>query len=139
MADAIVSGEIEGRNKTEFRAVMSCLRSGPSGSIRGEFEAVINRREIEFSFRSSTATRIIARRSGITRYVYVVFRNARVTNLNRRFTTYGATIILSARRSTTGRYTATLTIIRPGRVTLRASGFLEEGRISVYRQVSCRR
>ena len=139
MADAIVRGEIEGLNDAEFRATVSCLRTGPFGSISGEIDVTIARREIEYSFRSSRPTRIIATRSGISRYVYVVFRNAVVTNLRSHFATTGATIILSARRSSTGRYTATLTIRRPGRRTLSASGILEGGTISVFREVSCRR
>jgi hypothetical protein len=139
MADAIVSGEIEGRNETEFRAVVSCLSSGPSGSIRGEFEVLINGREFDYTFRSSRPTLITTRRSGITRFVHVHFRNATVINHTSHFTTTGATIILTARRSSTGRRSATLTIIRPGRVTLRASGFLEDGRVSVFRRVSCSR
>lgn len=139
MADAIVSGNIEGRNEAEFRAVVSCLRSGPSGSIRGEFDALINRREFEYTFRSSRPTLIRTRRSGITRFVRVRFRNATVINHTSNFTTTGATIILTARRSSTGRRSATLTIFRPGRVTLRASGFLDDGRVSVFRRVSCSR
>jgi hypothetical protein len=139
MADAIVSGDIEGRNEAEFRAVVSCLSSGPSGSIRGELDALINGREFEYTFRSSRPTLITTRRSGITRFVHVHFRNATVINHTSNFTTTGATIILTARRGSTGRRSATLTIFRPGKVTLRASGFLDEGRISVYRQVSCSR
>lgn len=139
MADAIVSGEIENRNETQFRAVVSCLSTGPSGSIRGEFEAIIGGRKIEYTFRSRRPTRIIARRSGITRFVYVIFRNATVVNRTSNFTTFGASIILTARRSRTGRRTATLSIYRPGRAPLRASGFLQDGRISVFRRVSCSR
>lgn len=138
MADAIVSGDIEGRSEADFRAEVSCLRTGPSGSIRGELDAVINGREYEYTFRSSRPTRIIARRSGITRFVYVVFRNATVTNHTSNFTTTGATITLTARRDGTGRRTATLVVSRPGRSTLRASGYLEDGRISVFRATSCR-
>jgi hypothetical protein len=138
MADAIVRGEIENRNDAQFRATVSCLRSGPSGSIRGELSAIMRGREFEYTFRSSWPTRIIARRSGRTRFVFVIFRNATVINRTSNFTTSRATIILTARRSATGRNTATLSILRPGRATLRASGFLDDGRISVFRQVSCR-
>jgi hypothetical protein len=139
MADAIVRGNIEGRNEAEFRAVVSCLRSGPSGSIRGEFDAIVNGREYEYTFRSSRPTLIRTRRSGITRFVRVRFRNATVINHTSNFTTTGATIILTARRRSTGRRSATLTILRPGRVTLRASGFLDDGRVSVFRRVRCSR
>ncbi|MGI5921639.1 MAG: hypothetical protein ACOX6I_07870 [Syntrophomonadaceae bacterium] len=139
MADAIVRGEISNRNDTEFRAEVTCLRSGPSGFIRGEFDALINGRDFDYSFSSNRPTSIVTRRSGRTRFVQVVFRNARVRNHTSNFTTTGATITLTARRSSTGRRTATLTIRRPGRVTLRASGFLEDGRVAVFRRVSCRR
>jgi len=139
MADAIVRGHIENRNEAEFRARVSCLSSGPSGSISGEFDLESGRRDNEYTFHSSSPTRIITRRSGITRFVYVVFRNATVHNRRSNFTTAGATIILRATRSSTGRRSATLTILRPGRTTLRASGFFEEGRISVFRRVSCTR
>lgn len=140
MADAIVSGEIETLTRNaEFRASVTCLRTGPSGSIVGELEAVINGREFDYVFRSSRPTRIVTSRLGITRRVSLVFHNVTVTNLTSRFTTTNATITLVARRSSTGRRTATLTIVRPGRVTLRASGLLEDGRISVFRVVSCSR
>lgn len=139
MADAIVRGEIENRNDTQFRATVSCLRSGPSGSIRGEFNTEARGRDIEYTFRSNRPTRIITRRSGRTRYVYVIFRNATVINHTNNVTTSRATIILTARRNARGRSSATLSIYRPGRATLRASGFLDDGRVSVYRQVSCRR
>jgi hypothetical protein len=135
MADVIVSGEIEGRNEAEFRAVVSC--PGPTGSIRGEMEVVINGREFEYTFHSTRPTRLIARRSGITRFIFIAFRRVTVHNLTSHFTTTGATLTLTARRSSTGRRTATLTIRRPGRITLRASGFLEEGRTSVFRAVNC--
>ncbi len=137
MADAIASGDIDARNDAEFRAFLSCLRSGPSGSIRGELEAIIDGRQYEYTFRSSRPTRIIARRSGITRYIFAVFRNATVINHTSNYTTTGATIRMTARRSSTGRRSAALTIRRPGRVTLRASGYLDDGRTSVYRRVSC--
>jgi hypothetical protein len=138
MADVIVSGEIDGRNDAEFRAVLSCLRSGPSGSIRGKLDATINRREEDYSFRSNNPTRIVARRSGRTRYVYAVFRNATVINHTRNYTITGATIILTVRQTSTGRRTANLSISRSGRTTLRSSGRLEDSRISVSRPVSCR-
>lgn len=138
MSDVVVSGEIEGINETEFRAVASCLSTGPSGSIVGEFEALISGREFDYVFRSSRPTSITATRgAGTIRYVRIVFRNATVVNLTSHFTTTGATIVLVARRSSTGRRTATLTILRPGRVTLQASGFLEDGAVSVFRQVTC--
>jgi len=139
MADVIVRGDIDGRNDAEFRAVVSCLSSGPSGSIRGQFDTVISGREIEYSFRSTRPTRLVASRSGNTRSVTAVFRNATVTNRTSGGTTSGATITLTARRSSTGRRTATLTIRRPGRATLRASGVLDDGVITVNRGVSCRR
>ena len=139
MADAIVFGEIENRNEAEFRAEVTCRRFGPSGFIRGEFQAEISRREFEYAFRSIRPTRILADRSGSTRFVRVVFRNARVTNLTTNVTTFGATIVLRASRNRIGRRRATLTIFRPGRATLRASGFLEDGAVSVFRQVFCRR
>jgi hypothetical protein len=139
VADAIISGDIEGLNEAEFRSSVSCLSTGPSGSIRGEFDLESGGRDIEYTFHSNRPTRIITRRSGIIRFVQVVFRNATVHNLTSNFTTTGATIILTARRSSTGRRTATLAIRRPGKVTLTASGFLEEGRISVFRRVSCTR
>ena len=137
MADVIVRGDIDGRNDAEFRAVVSC--PGPSGSIRGEIEAVINRREIEYSFRSTRPSRLVASRSGNTRSINAVFRNARVTNRRSGVTTTGATITLSARRSPRRRRTAILTIRRPGRATLRASGILDDSVIIVNRRVSCRR
>lgn len=137
MADAIVRGEIGNRNDAQFSATVSCLRSGPSGSIRGELSAIIRGREFEYTFRSSRPTRVITRRSGRTRYVYVIFRNATVINHTSNFTTSRATIILTARTNARGRSTATLSIYRTGRATLRASGPLEDGRISVFRQVSC--
>jgi uncharacterized protein YndB with AHSA1/START domain len=139
MADAVVRGDIDGRNDAQFRAQVSCLRTGPSGSIRGEIDAVVSGREIEYSFRSTRPTRVVASRSGNARSVTAVFSNATVTNQSSRVTTTGATITLSARRSSTGRRTATLTIRRPGRATLRASGVLDDGVITVNRQVSCRR
>ena len=139
MADAIASGEIDSRNDAEFRAVLSCLSSGPSGSIRGEIEATIGGREFDYTFRSSRPIRIVARRPGITRYNFATFRNATVTNQTRNLTTTGATIRLTARRNSNGRRSATLTILRPGRSTLRASGFLDDGRTSVSRPVSCSR
>ncbi|MDD4801524.1 MAG: hypothetical protein PHF24_01085 [Syntrophomonas sp.] len=138
MADAIVRGEIDTRNDADFRAEVSCRNRRPSGSIRGEIDVVINRREFEYSFRSTRPTRVFATRSGITRRVVAVFSNARVTNRRSRLTTLGATITLSARRRVSGRRTATLTIRRPRRTTLRASGFLD-GNIIVNRRVSCRR
>jgi uncharacterized protein YndB with AHSA1/START domain len=137
MADVVVRGEIDNRNDAEFRAVVSC--PGPSGSIRGEIDAVINGRRIEYSFRSTRPSRLVASRSGNTRSVNATFRNARVTNRTSGGTTTGATITLSARRRSTGRRTATLTIRRPGRATLRASGVLDDSVITVNRRVSCRR
>ncbi len=139
MADAIVSGEIENRNATEFRADVSCLRNGTSGSIRGEFELETNGNDIKYRFRSSSPSRLVTRRSGITRYVHVVFRNATVTNRSNNTSITGATITLTARRSTTGRRTATLVITRPGRSSLKASGHLDDGRVTVNRVTSCRR
>lgn len=137
LADVIVRGDIDGRNDAQFRAVVSC--PGPSGSIRGEIEAVIDGREIEYSFRSTRPTRLVASRSGNTRSVRAVFSNGTVTNQNSGVTTTGATITLTARRSSTGRRTATLTITRPGRATLRSSGILDDGVITVNRGVSCTR
>jgi hypothetical protein len=137
MADVIVRGDIDGRNDAEFRAVVSC--PGPTGSIRGQIDAVISGREIEYSFRSTRPTRLVASRSGNTRSVNAVFSNARVTNRRSGVTTTGATITLTARRSSTGRRTATLTIRRPGRATLRSSGTLDDSVITVNRRVSCRR
>lgn len=139
MADAIVRGEIDRRNNTEFRASVTCLRRGPSGSIRGEFEEVIGRREIDYVFSSNRPTRIVARRSGLTRVVNLTFRNVRVTNRNTNVTTSGGTLTLVARQNRAGRRTATLTIRRPGRRTLSVSGVLEDGVVRVLRQVSCRR
>lgn len=137
MADVIVRGEIDARNDADFRAVVSC--PGPTGSIRGEIDAVINGRQIEYSFRSTRPSRLVASRSGNTRTVNATFRNATVTNRSSGVTTTGATITLTARRSSTGRRTATLTIRRPGRATLRSSGVLDDGVVTVNRGVSCTR
>lgn len=137
MADAIVRGEINNRNDAEFRASVQCSRrrpSRPSGSIRGEID---NR--ISYAFNSNRPTRIRTRRSGSTRYVSMNFSNARVRNRRTNATTTGATISLVARRRRNGRLTASLAIFRPRQATLRASGRLEDGRVTVSRQVSCRR
>lgn len=137
MADAVAAGRIEGANEASFRADVSCINGDPSGFIRGRMNATINGSEYDYSFHSRRATRVIARRNGITRYIYAIFRYATVRNLTLGFTTYGATIILTARRSSTGRRSAILSIYRPGRADLKASGFLDDGRTSVYRQVNC--
>ncbi|MGE5416657.1 MAG: hypothetical protein ACM3UZ_07830 [Acidobacteriota bacterium] len=138
MADTVVGGEIETLTRDcEFRATGSCV-PGPSGSIVGELEAIIGGREFDYVFHSSRCTSVTASRgAGTIRYVRLVYRSATVHNLTSNFTTTGATIVVVARRSSTGRRTATITIYRPGRVTLQASGFLEEGQVSVYRQVTC--
>ncbi|MGE5397666.1 MAG: hypothetical protein ACM3MK_09075 [Chitinophagales bacterium] len=138
MADTVVSGEIETLTRDcEFRATGSCI-PGPSGSITGELEAIINGREFEYTFHSTRCTSVTATRgAGTIRFVRLVYRNATVHNLTSHFTTTGATIVVVARRSSTGRRTATVTIFRPGRVTLQASGFLEDGQVSVFRQVAC--
>lgn len=138
MADTVVGGEIETFTRDcEFRATGSCV-PGPLGSIGGELEAIISGREFDYVFHSSRCTSVTAiRGAGTIRYVRLVYRGATVHNLTSNFTTTGATIVVVARRSSTGRRTATITIYRPGRVTLQASGFLEEGQVSVYRQVTC--
>ncbi|MDD2620463.1 MAG: hypothetical protein PHC92_07340 [Syntrophomonadaceae bacterium] len=137
MADAVAAGQIEGANEATFRADVTCVVGEPSGFIRGRMEATVNGRVYNYSFHSRSATRVIARRSGIARYIYAIFRRATVHNLTLGFTTYGATIILTAQRNSTGYRSAILSIYRPGRVTLRASGHLDDGRTSVYRQVNC--
>ncbi|HPT69058.1 MAG TPA: hypothetical protein PKW50_02855 [Syntrophomonas sp.] len=137
MADAIVRGEIDGINDAEFRTSLTCSRGVPTGSIRGEIEIRANRRDIDYTFRSTNPTRIIARRYGITRYVYVVFSQVTLRNQRTGFTISNARIVLTARKLANGRRQATLLIFRPGRTTLRASGILEDGRIFVARNVSC--
>lgn len=137
MADAIVSGEINNFNKAEFSTSLTCRNSVPYGSIRGEIELGLSGRGARFSFRSSSPSRIIARKAGITRYVYAVF--GRVTLINRRtgFTINNARIVLTARKNVNGRRSATLIIYRPGLTTLRVSGYLYNGRVFVGRNVSC--
>lgn len=141
MADTVVSGEIETLTREcEFRAVGSCLSTGPSGSIFGDLEAIIGGREFDYIFHSTRCTSVRALRgAGTIREVRLVYRSVTVHNLTSHFTTTGATIVVVARRSSTGRRTATITIFRPGRVTLQASGFLEDGAVSVFRQVTCSR
>lgn len=137
MADAIVRGDIDGINDAEFRTTLTCNRGVPTGSIRGQIDIESSPRDIEYSFRSVNPTRIIARRSGITRFVQVVFRRVTLVNLRTGATINNARIVLTARRNVNGRRRATLVIFRPGRTTLRASGILENGRIFVARNVSC--
>jgi len=138
MADAIVRGKINNFNKADFNTSLTCRNSVPYGSITGEIETGgLGGRFTRFSFRSSSPSRIIARKAGITRYVYAVF--GRVALINRRtgFTINNARIVLTARKNVNGRRSATLTIYRPGQNTLRVSGFLENGRVFVGRNVSC--
>jgi hypothetical protein len=137
MADAIVRGEIDGVNQAEFRATLTCSNCGPAGSIRGEIEIGTRPRDIKFTFSSTNPTRIIARRSGITRFVYATFSRVTLTNRRTGFTIRNARIVLTARQLANGRRRATLLIYRPGRTTLRASGVLVDGRVFVNRNVSC--
>jgi hypothetical protein len=137
MADAIVRGVIQGNNQAQFQTTLSCSNSAPYGSISGEFEVNQNGRGNTFIFRSNSPSRIITRRAGITRYVYAAFGNVTLINRRTGVVINNARIVLTARKNANGRRSATLTIYRPGRMTLTASGFLANGRVFVGRNVSC--
>lgn len=137
MADAIVRGEIDGVNQAEFQATLTCTHGRPTGSIQGDIEVESRFSDIDFSFRSANPTRIIVRKSGITRYVYAVFSRVTLTNRRTGITIRNAQIVLTARKLANGRRQATLLIYRPGQATLRASGVLKNGRVFVGRNVSC--
>jgi len=134
---AVVEGRIDARNaETTFRATADCSNNEPTGSIFGCLEAEINDRDFRYVFKADRPSRVVTT-TGRTRSVTVVYRNATVTNITSRFSVFNATITLVARRSSSGVINATLTIRRPGRVTLRASGRLQNGVIIVNRAVSC--
>ena len=136
---AVVQGRIDVENaEALFRATADCFDNEPSGSIFGCFEAEINDRDFQYVFRADRPSRVVTT-TGTTRSVTVVYRNATVTNITSIFSVFNATITLVARRRSSGAINATLTIRRPGRVTLRASGTLRRGVIIVNRAVSCRR
>ncbi len=139
MADAIVTGKIEGQNEAKLRASTSCAGNRPYGKIEGELEAVIRGKDYKYTFQSDKATRLIATRFDGTPFVYMVFKNATVVNQTNHSSTVRGTIILSAMGRNRGDNMASLTIERPGRVMLRAIGSLEDGRISIFRKNSCGR
>jgi|CZCB01.1.fsa_nt_gi hypothetical protein len=134
---AVVEGRIDARDaEATFRATADCVNNEPTGSIFGCLEAEINDRDFRYVFKADRASRVVTT-TGTTRSVTAVYRNATVTNITSRFSVFNATITLEARRSSSGVINATLTIRRPGRVTLRASGRLRNGVIIVNRAVSC--
>ena len=134
---AVVEGRIDGRDSEAlFRATADCSGNRPVGSIFGCLEAEINDRDFQYVFRADRPISVVTT-TGRTRSVTVVYRNATVTNITSRFSVFNATITLVARRRSSGRIDATLTIRRPGRVTLRVSGRLRNGVIIVNRAVSC--
>lgn len=136
---AVVEGRIDVENaEALFRATADCLGGDPVGSIFGCFDAEINDRDFQYVFKADRPSRVNTI-TGTNRSVRVVYRNATVTNITSRFSVFNATITLVARRRSSGRIDATLTITRPGRVTLRASGRLERGVIIVTRSISCTR
>jgi len=134
---SVVQGRIDVENaEALFRSTADCINREPVGSIFGCFDAEINDRDFQYVFRANRPSRVVTS-TGTNRRVTVVYPAATVTNITSRFTVFNATITLVSRRRSNGTIIATLTIRRPGRVTLRASGILRNGVIIVNRTVSC--
>lgn len=137
---AVVEGKLVNENiEALFRASVACAGIGPVGSIFGSVEAEIGGVDYEYIFRAGRPSRVITSIAGGQRTVFAVFPNAIVTNITSSFTVFNGTITLNAVRSSSGIITASLTILRPGRVTLRASSTLQHGVLLLTRSVSCSR